>query len=69
MGVLGLVGGWLPLHQVMLDFASLFADKHSLSGYEIIIIFLIGAVAQGVLQIAFYCFLSESICMNSFKVI
>ena len=63
---LGLVGGCLPLHQVMLDFNTLLAAEHSLSGYEVIIIFLVGAVAQCILQIAFYCVLSELICMNSF---
>ena len=51
----------------MLDFNALLAAEHSLSGYEVIIIFLVGAVAQCILQIAFYCVLSELICMNSFN--
>ena len=52
----------------MLDFNTLLAAEHSLSGYEVIIIFLIGAVAQCILQIAFYFVLSKSVCMNSFKI-
>ena len=55
----------------MLDINASLLIKHLLSGYEIILIFLAGAVVQCLFHIAFFCLLGESkmiefpcVCLN-----
>ena len=50
----------LPSHQHMLDINSSLSVEHSLSGYELILVFLTGALVQCVFQIIFNCILGES---------
>ena len=44
----------------MLDINSSLSVEHSLSGYELILVFLTGALVQCVFQIIFNCILGES---------